>query len=100
MHAATCVLDLNRNDLADSLDFDMNLKTNLTDMIQTGAYAKQSHTKESETSKKGSKNSPIQNSPKPFEFPDLDLLVPTELICALKTQTWAQLKIKEPNMEQ
>ena len=95
MHAATCVLDLNRNDLADSLDFDMNLKTNPTDMIQIGAYTKQSHTKESETSIKGSKN-----SPKPFEFPDLDLLVPTELICALETQTWAQLKIKEPNLEQ
>ena len=67
MHAAKCVLDLNRNDLADSLDFDMNLKTNPTDMIQIG----------------------IQNSPKPFEFIDLDLLAPTELIYALKTQTWA-----------
>ena len=44
MHAAKCVLDLNRNDLADSLDFDMNLKTNLTDMIQIGAYTKQSKT--------------------------------------------------------
>ena len=33
MHAAKCVLDLSRNDLADSLDFDMNLKTNPTDMI-------------------------------------------------------------------
>ena len=27
-------IDLNRNDLADSLDFDMNLKTISTDMIQ------------------------------------------------------------------
>ena len=89
MHAAKCVLDLNRNDLADSLDFDMNLKMNPTDMIQIGAYTKQSHTKEFETSKKGSKNSPIQNSPKPFEFLDLDLLAPTELVYALKTQTWA-----------
>ena len=60
MHAAKCVLDLNRNDFADSLDFDMNLKTNPTDMNQIGAYTKQSHTKESETSKKGSKNSPIK----------------------------------------
>ena len=34
MHAAKCVLNLNRNDLADSLDFDMNLKTNPTDMTQ------------------------------------------------------------------
>ena len=34
MHAAKCDLDLNRNDLADSLDFDMKLKTNPTDMIQ------------------------------------------------------------------
>ena len=100
MHAGTCVLDLNRNDLADCLDFDMNLITNPTDMIQISAYTKQSHTKEFETSKKGSKNSPIQNIPKPFEFPDLDLLAPTELIYALKTQTWAQLKIKEPNLEQ
>ena len=89
MHAAKCVLNLNRNDLADSLDFDMNLKTNPTDMIQIGAYTKQSHTKESETSKKGSKNSPIQNSPKPFEILDLYLLAPTELIYALTTQTWA-----------
>ena len=89
MHAAKCVLDLNRNGLADSLDFDKNLKTNPTDMIQVGAYTKQSHTKESETSKKGSKNSPIQNNPKPFEILDLDLLAPTELIYALKTQTWA-----------
>ena len=40
MHAAKCVLDLNKNDLADSLDFDMNLKTNPTDMIQIGAYTK------------------------------------------------------------
>ena len=40
MHAAKCVLDLNRNDLADSLDFDMNLKTNPNDMIQIGAYTK------------------------------------------------------------
>ena len=60
MHAAKCVLDLNRNDFADSLDFDMNLKTNPTDMIQIGAYTKQSHTKqshtkESETSRKGFK---------------------------------------------
>ena len=45
MHAAKCVLDLNRNDLADSLDFDMNLKTNLTDMIQFGANTKRSITK-------------------------------------------------------
>ena len=52
MHAAKCVLYLNRNDLADSLAFDMNLKTNPTDMIQIGAYKKQSQTKESETSKK------------------------------------------------
>ena len=44
MHAAKCLLDLNRNDLADSLDFDMNLKTNPADMIQIGAYTKQSHT--------------------------------------------------------
>ena len=44
MHAAKCVLNLNRNDLADSLDFDMNLKTNPTDMIQIGAYTKQSKT--------------------------------------------------------
>ena len=87
MHAAKCVLDVNRNDLADSLDFDMNLKTNPTDMIQIGAYTKQSHTKESETSKKGSKNSPIQNRPKLFEFLDLDLLAPIELIYALKTRT-------------
>ena len=89
MHAAKGVLDLNRNDLVDSLDFDMSLKTNPTDMIQSGAYTKQSHTKESETLKKGSKNSPIQKSPKLFEFLDLDLLAPTELISALKTQTWA-----------
>ena len=34
MHAAKCVLDLNRNYLADSLDFDLNLKTTPTDMIQ------------------------------------------------------------------
>ena len=34
-------------------------------------------------------NSPIQNSPKPVEFHDLDLLAPTELIYALKTQTEA-----------
>ena len=34
--------------------------------------------------KKGSKN-----SPKPVEFLDLDLLAPTELIYALKTQTGA-----------
>ena len=34
MQATKCVLDLNRNDLADSLDFDMNLKTNPTDMIE------------------------------------------------------------------
>ena len=27
-------IDLNRNDLADGLDFDMNLKTISTDMIQ------------------------------------------------------------------
>ena len=87
MHTAKCVLDLNRNDLADSLEFDMNLKTNPTDMIQIGAYTKRSHTKESETSKKESNNSPIQNSPKPFEFLDLDLLAPTEVIYALKTQT-------------
>ena len=85
MQAAKCVLDLNRNDL----DFDMNLKLNPTDMIQIGAYTKLSHTKESDTSEKGSKNSPIQNRPKPFEFHDLDLLAPTELIYALKTQTWA-----------
>ena len=26
MHTAKCVLDLNRNDLADSLEFDMNLE--------------------------------------------------------------------------
>ena len=64
MHAAKCVLDLNRNDLADSLDFDINLKTNPTDMIQIGSYTKQSHTKESKHRKKGSKNSPIQNSQK------------------------------------
>ena len=44
MHAAKCVLDLNRNDLADSLDFDMNLKTNPTDIFQIGAYTKQSKT--------------------------------------------------------
>ena len=44
MHAAKCVLDLNRNDLADSLDFDMNLKTNPTDMIQIDAYTKQPKT--------------------------------------------------------
>ena len=37
--------------------------------------------------KKILKNSPIQNSPKPVEFLDLDLLAPTELIYALKTQT-------------
>ena len=36
MHAAKCVLDLNRNGLADSLDFDMNLKTNPTGMIKIG----------------------------------------------------------------
>ena len=36
MHAAKCVLDLNRIDLADSLDFDMNLRKNPTDMIQIG----------------------------------------------------------------
>ena len=46
MHTAKCVLDLNRNDLADSLEFDKNLKTNPTDMIQIGAYTKQSHTEE------------------------------------------------------
>ena len=34
-------------------------------------------------------NSPIQNSPKPVEFHDLDLLAPTELIYAFKTQTGA-----------
>ena len=34
-------------------------------------------------------NSPIQKSPKPVEFLDLDLLAPTELIYALKTQTGA-----------
>ena len=45
MHAAKCVLDLNRNYLADSLVFDMNLKTNPTDMIQIGAYTKQSKTR-------------------------------------------------------
>ena len=39
--------------------------------------------------KKVQKNSPIQNSPKPVEFLDLDLLAPTELIYALKTQTGA-----------
>ena len=39
--------------------------------------------------KKVLKNSPIQNSPKPVEFHDLDLLAPTELIYALKTQTAA-----------
>ena len=39
--------------------------------------------------KKVLKNSPIQNSPKPVEFYDLDLLAPTELIYALKTQTGA-----------
>ena len=44
MHAAKCLLDLNRNDLAGSLDFDMNLKTNPTDMIQNGAHTKQSKT--------------------------------------------------------
>ena len=92
MHAAKCVLDLNRNDLAGSLDFDMSLKTNPTELILIGAYTKQSHTKqshtkqshtkESKTSKKGSKNSPIQNSPKPFEFLGLNLLAPTELIYA------------------
>ena len=38
--------------------------------------------------KKVLKNSPIQNSSKPFEFLDLDILAPTELIYALKTQTW------------
>ena len=37
MHAAECVLDFNKNYLADSLDFDMNLITNPTDMIQIGA---------------------------------------------------------------
>ena len=31
----------------------------------------------------------MQNSPKPVEFLDLDLLAPTELIYALKTQTGA-----------
>ena len=34
MHAAICVLDLNRIDLADSLDFVLNWKTKPTDMIQ------------------------------------------------------------------
>ena len=53
------------------------------------SHSKQSHTKESETSKKVLKNSPIQNSPKPVEFYDLDLLAPTELIYAVKTQTGA-----------
>ena len=44
MHATKCLLDLNRNDLADILDFDMNMKTNPTDMIQIGVYTKQSKT--------------------------------------------------------
>ena len=83
MHAAKCVLDLNKRDLADSLDFDMNLKTNPTDMIQIGAYTKKIPNKKPKHQKKGSKNSPIQNSPKPFEFLDLDLLARTELIYAL-----------------
>ena len=52
MHAAKCVLDLNRNDPADSLDFNINLKTNPTDMIQFGAYTQRVQ------------NSPIQKSPK------------------------------------
>ena len=34
MQAAKCGLELNRNDLADSLDFDMNLKTNPIGMIE------------------------------------------------------------------
>ena len=32
--AAKCVLDFNKNDSADNLDFDMNLKTNPIGMIQ------------------------------------------------------------------
>ena len=68
MHAAKCVLDLNRNDLADSLDFDMNLKTNLTDMIQFGANTKRLQNSPQQKSpknqkKKVLKNSPIPNSP-------------------------------------
>ena len=64
----------------------------IVELFLNGAYTeqshtKQSHTKQSETSKKDSKKSPIQNSPKPVEFLDLDLLAPTELIYALKTQT-------------
>ena len=34
MQAVKCGLDLNRNDLDDSLNFDMNLKTNPIGMIQ------------------------------------------------------------------
>ena len=34
MQAAKCGLDMNRNDLADSLDFDRNWKTNPLGMIQ------------------------------------------------------------------
>ena len=34
MHAAESGLDFNRNDLTESLDFDMNLKTNPIGMIK------------------------------------------------------------------
>ena len=67
MHAAKCVSDLNRNDLADSVDFDMNLKTNPTDMFQIGANTKRLQNSPQQKSpkhqKKVLKNSPIPNSP-------------------------------------
>ena len=56
MHAAKCVLDLNRNDIADNLDFELENDSDRHDsnwcIYKT--YTKQSHTKASETSKKGS----------------------------------------------
>ena len=67
----------------------MNLKTNPTDMIDIGAYTNSPIQKSPKHQKKVLRNSPIQNSPNPFEFLDLDLLAPTELIYALKTQTRA-----------
>ena len=77
MHAAKCVLDLNRNDLADSLDFDMNLKTNPTDMIQIGAYTKQS---------------------KPFEF--LDLLAPTTIDLRFENSNMGLIKDQRAKLEE
>ena len=73
-------------------------------ILSKGAYkkqshAKQSHAKEFETSKKVLKTVPYKQS-KTFQFFDLDLLAPTELIYALKNQTWAQVKIKNPQIEQ